>query len=146
MEWRSAVLFTLAGKMPVPSLPSDSTYLERKGELPQGLVLGLAAICTYYKGGKRGEDEIVPNDDPKIMDLLKNLWATGDVCQVAKGVLADEFIWGEDLNAVPGLTDLLCKDLALIQEKGMREVVKPIIRTNRRWISARRTYSLTRSS
>ena len=91
------------------------------------IVLGLAGICTYYRGGKRGEDEIVPNDDPKIMDLLKDLWATGDVAKVAKGVLADEFIWGEDLNAIPGLTDLLTKDLALIQEKGMREAVKSIL-------------------
>ena len=108
-------------------LPGLKTYLERKGELPKGLVLGLAGICTYYKGGKRGEDEIVPNDDQKIIDLLKELWATGDVRKVAKGVLAATFIWDEDLNAVPGLADLLAADLALIQAKGMREAVKSIL-------------------
>ena len=108
-------------------LPGLKTYLERKGELPKGLVLGLAGICTYYKGGKRGEDEIVPNDDQKIIDLLKELWATGDVRKVAKGVLAASFIWDEDLNAVPGLADLLAADLALIQAKGMREAVKSIL-------------------
>ena len=108
-------------------LPGLKTYLERKGELPKGLVLGLAGICTYYKGGKRGEDEIVPNDDQKIMDLLKELWASGDVRKVAKGVLGATFIWDEDLNAVPGLADLLAADLALIQAKGMREAVKSIL-------------------
>ena len=108
-------------------LPGLKTYLERKGELPKGIVLGLAGICTYYKGGKRGDVEIVPNDDPKIVELLKNLWATGDVKAVAKGVLADDFIWGEDLNAIPGLTELLASDLALIQEKGMRAAVKSVI-------------------
>jgi tagaturonate reductase len=108
-------------------LPGLKTYLERKGELPKGLVLGLAGICTYYKGGKRGEDEIVPNDDQKIIDLLKELWATGDVRKVAKGVLAASFIWDEDLNAIPGLTDLLAADLAFIQAKGMREAVKNIL-------------------
>ena len=123
----TSIMLNSFPKFKTRDLPGLKTYLERKGALPQGIVLGLAAICTFYKGGKRGEDEIVPNDDPKIMQLLKDLWATGDVCQVAKGVLADEFIWGEDLNAVPGLTDLLCKDLALIQEKGMREAVKSII-------------------
>ena len=61
------------------------------------------------------------------MELLKTLWATGDVRKVAQGVLADEFIWGEDLNAIPGLTELLSADLALIQAKGMREAVKSII-------------------
>ena len=123
----TSIMLNSFPKFKTRDLPGLKTYLERKGQLPQGLVLGLAGICTYYKGGKRGEDEIVPNDDPKIMDLLKELWATGDVAAVAKGVLADEFIWGEDLNAVPGLTELLTKDLALIQEKGMREAVKAII-------------------
>ena len=123
----TSIMLNSFPKFKTRDLPGLKTYLERKGELPQGLVLGLAGICTYYKGGKRGEDEIVPNDDPKIMDLLKELWATGDVAQVAKGVLADAFIWGEDLNQIPGLTELLTKDLALIQEKGMRAAVKAII-------------------
>ena len=123
----TSIMLNSFPKFKTRDLPGLKTYLERKGELPKGLVLGLAGICTYYKGGKRGEDEIVPNDDPKIMELLKSLWATGDVRKVAEGVLADDFIWGEDLNAIPGLTELLCKDLALIQEKGMREAVKSII-------------------
>ena len=62
-----------------------------------------------------------------IVELLKNLWATDDVRKVAEGVLAAEFIWGEDLNAVPGLTDLLTADLALIQAEGMRAAVKSVI-------------------
>ena len=108
-------------------LPGLKTYLERKGELPKGLVLGLAGIITYYKGGFRGDVEIVPNDDAAIIDLLKNLWATGDVRKVAEGVLAAEFIWGEDLNAIPGLTDMLASDLALVQAEGMRAAVRSVL-------------------
>ena len=114
-------------KFKTRDLPGLKTYLARKGELPKGIVLGLAAICTYYKGGKRGDVDIVPNDDPKIMQLLKDLWVTGDVRKVAEGVLADDFIWGEDLNAVPGLTDLLTADLALIQASGMRAAVRNVL-------------------
>ena len=123
----TSIMLNSFPKFKTRDLPGLKTYLERKGELPKGLVLGLAGICTYYKGGKRGEDEIVPNDDPKIMDLLKDLWASGDVRKVAEGVLADKFIWGEDLNAIPGLTDLLAADLALIQKDGMRAAVRSII-------------------
>ena len=123
----TSIMLNSFPKFKTRDLPGLKTYLQRKGELPKGLVLGLAGICTYYKGGKRGEDEIVPNDDPKIIELLKSLWATGDVKKVAAGVLADDFIWGEDLGAIPGLTDLLAADLALIQEKGMREAVKSIL-------------------
>lgn len=123
----TSIMLNSFPKYKTRDLPGLKTYLERKGELPKGLVLGLAGIITYYKGGKRGEDEIVPNDDVKIMDALKALWATGDVAQVAKGVLANEYIWGEDLNMVPGLSEMLIADLALIQEKGMRAAVESIL-------------------
>ena len=123
----TSIMLNSFPKFKTRDLPGLKTYLERKGELPRGLVLGLAGICTYYKGGKRGEDEIVPQDDEKIVGLLKSLWATGDVRKVAEGVLADHFIWGEDLNKIPGLTDLLAADLALIQKDGMRAAVRSII-------------------
>ena len=109
-------------------LPGLKTYLERRGELPKGLVLGLAAIISYYKGGKRGEDEIVPNDDPAIIQLLRDLWASGDVRKVAEGVLAaSDLIWGEDLNLIPGLTDALAADLEIILKDGMRAAVEAIL-------------------
>jgi tagaturonate reductase len=98
------------------------------GELPKGLVFGLAAIITYYKGGKRADGtEIVPNDDPKIMQLLSDLWATGDTQKIVDGVLAAEFIWQEDLNKIPGLNALLKQFLDLIQAQGMLEAVKTIL-------------------
>ena len=123
----TSIMLNSFPKYKTRDLPGLKTYLERKGELPKGLVLGLAAIITYYKGGKRGDVEIVPNDDAAIVELLKNLWATGDVRKVAEGVLAAEFIWGENLNEVPGLTDLLTSYLELIQSEGMRAAVKSVI-------------------
>lgn len=109
-------------------LPGLKTYLQRKGTLPAGLVFGLAAIITYYKGGKRGDAEIVPNDDAQTIALLKELWSSGDVGKVAEGVLGAEDIWGENLNEIPGLTALLTEDLSLIQEKGMRSAVESILK------------------
>ena len=123
----TSIMLNSFPKFKTRDLPGLKTYLERKGELPKGIVLGLAGICTYYKGGKRGEDEIVVNDDEAIKNLLLELWASGDVAAVAKGVLGAEFIWDEDLNSVPGLTELLTADLALIQKEGMRAAVKSIL-------------------
>ncbi|MCH4251666.1 MAG: tagaturonate reductase [Prevotella sp.] len=109
-------------------LPGVKIYLKRKGQLPQGLVFGLAAIITYYKGGQRADGTpIQPKDDPKIMQHLTDLWATGDTRKVAEGVLSYDYVWGEDLNAIPGLTALVTKDLDLIQKKGMLEAVKTIL-------------------
>ena len=123
----TSIMLNSFPKYKTRDLPGLKTYLERKGELPKGLVLGLAAIITYYKGGKRGDVEIVPNDDAAIVALLKDLWATGDLRKVAEGVLAAEFIWGENLNEIPGLTDLVVADLEVIQNEGMRAAVETVI-------------------
>jgi tagaturonate reductase len=125
----TSIMLNSFPKYETRDLPGVKVYLQRKGELPQGLVFGLAAIITYYKGGTRADGApIEPNDAPEIMQLLKDLWATGDTQKVAEGVLAAENIWHEDLNkTVPGLTDLVKKDLDLIQEKGMLEAVKTIL-------------------
>ena len=109
-------------------LPGLKTYMERMGELPKGLVFGLAAIITYYKGGKRKDGvEIIPNDDQTILDLLKELWATEDTQKVTDGVLGAEFIWQENLNKIPGLNAMVKQDLDLIQSVGMLEAVKSIL-------------------
>ena len=124
----TSIMLNSFPKFQARDLPGVKTYLERKGELPQGLVFGLAAIITYYKGGVREDGaEIIPNDDQKIMYLLKELWATGDTQKVTDGVLSAEFIWGEDLHNIEGLAELVKKDLDLIQEKGMLEAVKTIL-------------------
>ena len=123
----TSIMLNSFPKYKTRDLPGLKTYLERKGELPKGLVLGLAAIMTYYKGGKRGDVEIIPNDDPAIMNLLKDLWAEGDFRKVTEGVLGAEFIWEENLNEIPGLTDLVAADLELISREGMRAAVKSII-------------------
>ena len=123
----TSIMLNSFPKFKTRDLPGLKTYLERKGSLPQGLVLGLAAIITYYKGGKRGDVEIVPADDPAITGLLKELWSGGDVAAVARGVLGADFIWGENLNDVPGLTQAVTGKLALIQEQGMRKAVESVV-------------------
>lgn len=128
----TSIMLNSFPKFETRDLPGLKTYLERKGELPKGLVLGLAAIITYYKGGTRADGApIQPNDAQEIMDLLSQLWATGDLHKVAEGVLgATDIIWKEskqDLNTIPGLTDMVEGFLRSIQEKGMVETVKSIL-------------------
>jgi tagaturonate reductase len=119
----TSIMLNSFPKYKTRDLPGLKTYLERKGSLPDGLVLGLAAIITYYKGGKRGDDEIIIQDDQKIIDLLKSLWATGSSKQIAEGVLAATFIWDEDLNKIQGLAEKIAHYLDAIREKGMRYVL-----------------------
>ena len=124
----TSIMLNSFPKYATRDLPGLKEYLKRKGMLPEGLVLGLAAIMVYYKGGKRADGvEIIPNDAPEIMNMLKELWATGCTKKVAEGVLAAESIWGENLNNIPGLTDAVIANLNSIQEKGVLETVKSIL-------------------
>ena len=127
----TSIMLNSFPKYQTRDLPGVKVYLERKGELPKGLVLGLAAIITYYKGGVRADGApIQPNDAQEIMDLLTNLWATGDTRKVAEGVLgAVDLIWKEqgNLNEIPGMTDMVTDFLNQIQAKGMLETVKGIL-------------------
>ena len=128
----TSIMLNSFPKFETRDLPGLKTYLERKGQLPKGLVLGLAAIITYYKGGTRADGApIQPNDAQEIMDLLAQLWATGDMRKVAEGVLgATDIIWKEskqNLNEIPGLTDMVEGFLNDIQSKGMVETVKSIL-------------------
>jgi len=109
----------------------------------KGLVLGLAAIITYYKGGVRTDGaEIVPNDAPEIMNpanpgiLFRSSpqinsapntpSVTFFVQPVAQSSFSRFIIWGEDLNKIPGLAEAVKANLDSIQEKGMLETVKRI--------------------
>ena len=62
----TSIMLNSFPKFKTRDLPGLKIFLERKGELPSGLVLGLAGIVTYYKGGKRGNDEIVLKDDQEL--------------------------------------------------------------------------------
>ena len=127
----TSIMLNSFPKFKTRDLPGVKIYLTRNGELPPGLVLGLAGIITYYKGGKRGSDEINPNDDQAILDLLAGLWKSNDVAVVAQGVLAAEFIWGEDLNNIPNLTNKLTTYLSSLnpscQKAPLEEVRKQAI-------------------
>ncbi|MBP3830494.1 MAG: tagaturonate reductase, partial [Bacteroidaceae bacterium] len=126
----TSIMLNSFPKFQTRDLPGLKTYLQRKGTLPRGIVLGLAAICVYYRGGQRADGTpIQPNDDSRIIQLLADLWHTGDTRKVAEGVLgAADLIWHEhgNLNAIPGLTNLLTESIDSILEKGMMETVKTL--------------------
>lgn len=121
----TSIMLNAFPKFKTRDIPGLKIYNQRFGKLPKGLVLGLAAIITYYKGGVRADGApVVPNDDVAIVQLLSDLWATGSVEKVVKGVLGAEFIWGEDLNEIAGLAELLAELLTSIQEKGMTKTIQ----------------------
>lgn len=124
----TSIMLNSFAKYKTRDLPGLKTYLERKGKLPQGLVLGLAAIITYYKGGKRDDGTpITPNDAPEILHLLSQLWESESIHKVADGVLGAKSIWDEDLREIPGLLDAVTDYIQCIQHNGMMKSVEYVL-------------------
>ncbi|MDL2265027.1 tagaturonate reductase [Parabacteroides sp. OttesenSCG-928-G21] len=123
----TSIMLNSFSKYRTRDLPALERYTELTGELPNGLIMGLAALITWNKGDQRADGmQSDPNDDPEIVRLVQGLWATGSIHAVAEGVLEAEFIWGKNLNRIPGLTDKLICSLVAIQEKGMLNAIKDI--------------------
>ena len=120
----TSIMLNSFPKFRTRDLPGLRTFLQRKGRLPEGLVLGLAAIIVYYRGGQWNGEKIVPEDDQKILALLNKLWNEGDLCRLVRGVLEATDIWGENLYCMPGLAKMLENYVQLIQGKGMRAVLE----------------------
>ncbi|MBM6889065.1 tagaturonate reductase [Bacteroides caecigallinarum] len=127
----TSIMLNSFPKYATRDLPGLKVYLQRKGCLPEGLVLGLAAIIVYYKGGKRQDGtDIIPNDAPEIMQLLTDLWSKGSVEELVKDVLGAVSIWNEDLNNIPGLHNRVVYYINNIMEHGMLETVKGLVAGN----------------
>jgi tagaturonate reductase len=124
----TSIMLNSFPKYATRDLPGLKEYLKRKGSLPEGLVLGLAAIMVYYRGGKRADGvEIIPNDAPEIMALLTQLWSEGSVENLVERVLGTTSIWGEDLNSIPLLAERVAYYIDKIQNQGMLQTVKELV-------------------
>ncbi|MCR5180146.1 MAG: tagaturonate reductase [Bacteroidaceae bacterium] len=127
----TSIMLNSFPKYQTRDLPGLLRFVEQQGCLPQGLVLGLAAICVYYRGQQRADGTAcVPDDDPRILELLTSLWQSHDARTVASGVLAAaDLIWHEqgDLRQVPGLEDKLTATIESILQRGTLQTVAQLL-------------------
>ena len=106
--------------------PQLLRYVEVQGQLPQRLVLALAATIRLYRG-----DVIALADDAATLDWFAAAWRDVDsgrqsLAQLAQGWLANEKVWGRDMNAVPGLAQAVTTALVRIDADGMRGALQAL--------------------
>lgn len=106
--------------------PQLLRYVELQGQLPQRLVLALAATIRLYRG-----DVIALSDDAATLDWFAAAWRDVDsgqqsLAQLAQGWLAYEKVWGRDMNAVPGLAQAVTTALVRIDADGMRGALQAL--------------------
>ncbi|XHR27920.1 MAG: tagaturonate reductase [Chthoniobacteraceae bacterium] len=125
-------------KWKVRVLPSLLDTVKNTGKLPAALAFSLAALISFYKGtatpegafqGLRNGAAYPIRDDADILEFFKTRWASlaSEPAALAKETLSQTAFWGQDLNAIPGLTEAVASGLAAIQTKGARAAVEALL-------------------
>ena len=91
-------------KFKVRVLPSLLDFLKLTGELPKGLVLALTHLIKLYLS-----EDFHINDDVEIKEYFHGLRAGEKQTQILiEEVLGKREYWGQDLNTISGLSDMVC--------------------------------------
>ena len=122
-------------KWKVRVLPSLLDYVRIRGELPQVLAFSLAALLRFYRIELDGEGKAYGSyrgirypvsDSPEVLAFFaEHAERTGKEAVVR--ALGKTDFWGMDLNTIPGLAELVAKDLERIDGDGIRDAVKAIL-------------------
>jgi len=112
-------------------MPSFLGYLEEKKELPKRLTFSLAALMAFYTGDEIRENALIGlrnGEEYRIMDDMEVLTFFRDNCrkgsaEFAKAVLSNVDFWGQDLSALPGVSDAVTAYAEDIRRLGMREAI-----------------------
>ena len=111
------------------NLPSLLDYFRLRGELPRCLTMSLSFLLAFYTCDAQALDASglhcrLPDGQPCVISdeprALERFWRhRADAPEeLTRAVLADESLWGMDLNGVPGLTRAVADGVALIRRDG----------------------------
>jgi len=116
-------------------LPSLKDSLAKTGELPTCLSFSLAALAAFYRSGERGYGCLIGRrgmetyeirDDAGVLDFFEAN-AGLPSAELAEALLGNVGFWGEDLNALPGLTARVTGCLEAIESQGVAYAIKSVV-------------------
>jgi tagaturonate reductase len=89
-------------KFRVRVLPTILEYHSRTGQFPENLIRSFVDLIRFYKGDINGES-IPLKDEPAVLEFFEKVWKKENHEEIVDTVLANEYLWGMDLNQVHGL-------------------------------------------
>ncbi len=109
-------------------LPILKDYLISEDQPPKHIVFGLSALLLFYRGEFNGA-QIDLKDDPKVIEFFIEQWERYtinkvDLFTVVNSILSNIDIWGEDLNQLNGLPDMVIRNITTIEKIGIRNGLK----------------------
>lgn len=106
-------------------LPTYNDYRGKFGKSPKHILFSLASLTVFYRG-KRGEQDIALNDDPKYLDFWKKVWELSDYSAMAKTVLSQSDIWEQNLDEDDNAA-LVAGYIESIVKNGEREALRKFL-------------------
>lgn len=106
-------------------LPTYNDYRKKFGKSPKHILFSLASLIVFYRG-KRGDQDIALNDDPKYLAFWKKLWEGSDYSVMAKTVLSQADIWEQDLDEDDNAA-LVAEYIESIVKNGEREALRKFL-------------------
>ncbi len=130
-HYLSSISLNSISKFKARILPTLLEYVDRFVTIPNRIVFSLSALLYFYKG-KRGDEVISLVDDEETLSLFKELWNDFDNCEgnienLVSTVLADQRLWGTNLNHISQLTETVTTQLKMINKIGMKEALNQFI-------------------
>jgi len=136
-----SILLNSSSKFTARVLPSIVEYQKHTGKLPEKLTFSLAALLAVYKDGvvegsnmlaRREAGEFIMKDDVPVLEFFAEKWANCNgakesVIAFTQAALANEAIWGQNLNQVSGLTEKTADYLYQIINDGMCSTVQKMV-------------------
>jgi tagaturonate reductase len=134
-----------ASKWKVRVLPSLLDCQKHFGKLPPALSFSLAALIWFYAGepvsanelrGRRNRQAYPIKDDAPVLAFFAETWKKAadlkpeSLRELAFATLGRKDFWGQDLNEIPGFTELVTSGLQKIATRGMRATLAEIVATS----------------
>ncbi|WP_392558460.1 tagaturonate reductase [Orbus mooreae] len=105
-------------------LPQLLTYSQKFNQPPKYISFSLAALIAFYRGEYQGQ--VIPlTDDKPLLDRF-NEWHPlyqSNVKKLVSNVLGMSDHWEQDLNNIPGLTDLVTANLTAILSNDIKAII-----------------------
>ncbi len=118
------------GKWAIRILPSLHAVIGRDGRASPRIAFSLASLIRFVRGEREGARRLgvrgasgsyAIRDDDAGLDRINDAWRrhAADPDALARAVLSDATLWGEDLTRLADFAELVARSLALIESEGI---------------------------
>lgn len=126
----SALTLNGLSKIRVRLLPTLNDFHEQQGKVPPLLSAAIAGQLLFYRNADNEKERWVIQDDANLVQWIEGIWGRAQDADLSKTIVAligNLGIWGQDLNEIPDLADVIVSNLQRFRTEGIESALASII-------------------